>query len=326
MADTLTRVGSVAWDQTAYNRLAYFDLRPQLYFDGFADVQPTAQAMPGAAVVFNLTSDMSVASTTINESTDVDAVQLSDAEVTLTLAEYGNVAKSSKKLRSTSYLPVDDILINVVSFNAGVSLDTIARDVLKGGSNVSYVGGAAGRTTVTPSTHFGFTTSGTSLSGSDSVRKAVAQLRAANVMTIGNGYTGVIHPDVSYDFRGASGGANWRDPHTYSAPENIFNGEIGQWESVRFIESPRAPVWADAGSSTTLTDVYGTLIFGQQALAKAHSITDGNGPYPTVAPTPITDNLRRFMGAGWYWIGAYGRFREAALRRIESSSSIGSNS
>ena len=95
---------------------------------------------------------------------------------------------------------------------------------------------------------------------------------------------------------------------------------------MRFIESPRAPIFADAGSSTTLTDVYATLIFGRQALAKAYSIQDGGGPLPTVFPTPIIDNLRRFQGAAWYWLGGYAIFRQAALRRIESSSSIGTNS
>lgn len=322
MTDALTLVGSVAWDKTAYERLAYHDLRPELYFDGFASVKPTRQSMPGAAVVFNITSDMAAASTPINESTDVDAVALSDSEVTLTLAEYGNVAKSSKKLRGSSYLEVNPILLNVVSFNAGLSIDTITRDVMKGGSNVRYVGAATARNEVESSDHFGTAVSNT---GAEAVRRVVAQLRGANVATIGGSYVSVIHPDVSYDFRGATGGANWRDPHTYSAPENIFNGEIGQFEGVRFIESPRAPVFADAGSSTTLTDVYATLVFGFQALAKAWSITDGGSPMPTVAPTPIVDNLRRFQGAGWYWLGAYGIFRQAALRRIESASSIGSN-
>lgn len=323
MADALTKTSSVAWDQTAYNRLAFFDLRPELFMDSFADVQPTAQSMPGASVIFNITSDMAVASTAINESTDVDAVALSDSEVTLTLAEYGNVAKSTKKLRSTSYLPVDEILINVVSYNAGVSIDTICRDVLKAGSNVTYVAGKSARNTITPADHFG---TSTSLTGAEAVRKTVAQLRGANVATVGGAYVGVVHPDVSYDFRGATGGSNWRDPHTYSTPENIYNGEIGMYEGVRFVESPRAPIFADAGSSTTLTDVYGTLIFGKQALAKAWSIADGGQPLPTVFPTPIVDNLRRFLGAAWYWIGCYGVFRQSALRRIESASSIGANS
>jgi N4-gp56 family major capsid protein len=144
-------------------------------------------------------------------------------------------------------------------------------------------------------------------------------------MDFGGYYTAFIHPDVSYDFRGSTGGANWRDPHTYSKAEEIWAGEIGAFEGSRFVETPTAPVFADAGSSTTLTDVYATLFIGRQALAKAHSHSDGNGPYPVVVPGPVTDKLRRNVPMGWHWIGQYGRFREAAIRRVESASSIGVN-
>lgn len=323
MADVLSTTSSSNWDTTAYEQLAYFALRPENYFDAFCDVKPTRQSHPGAAVIFNITSDLSVVSTAINQSVDVDSVAVTDTNVTVTLSEYANVAKSTKKLRGTSYLPVDPILANLIAYNAGVSIDTIVRDVAKGGDNVRYTGAATSRTTVESSDDFGTSVAST---GSTLVRRSVAELRGANVATIGGSYVGVIHPDVSFDFRGATGGANWRDPHTYSAPENIFNGEIGQFEGVRFIESPRAPVFADAGSSTTLTDVYATLIFGQQALAKAWSITDGGSPMPSVFPTPVVDNVRRFMGAAWYHLVGYGIFRQQSLRRIESSSSIGTNS
>jgi hypothetical protein len=63
---------------------------------------------------------------------------------------------------------------------------------------------------------------------------------------------------------------------------------------------------------------------GRQALAKAHSIVDGNGAFPKVVRGPIVDALERFHPMGWYWLGGYGRFREASLRRIEAASSIGS--
>jgi len=72
--------------------------------------------------------------------------------------------------------------------------------------------------------------------------------------------------------------------------------------------------------------VYCTHICGRQALAKAHSVVDGNGPFPRVVRGPVVDVLARFQPVGWYWLGGYARFREASLRRIESSSSIGSNS
>ena len=41
---------------------------------------------------------------------------------------------------------------------------------------------------------------------------------------------------------------------------------------------------------------------------------------------PVTDTLRRFNPVGWYHLVGYGRFREAALQRIETASSIGANS
>jgi hypothetical protein len=40
---------------------------------------------------------------------------------------------------------------------------------------------------------------------------------------------------------------------------------------------------------------------------------------------PVTDALRRFEGMGWKHLVGYGVFRQAALRRIESASSIGTN-
>jgi hypothetical protein len=64
---------------------------------------------------------------------------------------------------------------------------------------------------------------------------------------------------------------------------------------------------------------------GRQALAKAYSQIDGNGAYAKVVRGPVVDSLMRFNPIGWYWLGGYGRFREASLRRIESASSIGAN-
>ena len=57
-------------------------------------------------------------------------------------------------------------------------------------------------------------------------------------------------------------------------------------------------------------------------MAKAHSIVDGNGDNPHIVPGPVTDCLRRFLPLGWYHLVGYAIFRQAALRRVESSSSI----
>jgi len=317
-----TQQSSLLTDQTAFDRIAYFALRSELLFDAVADVQPVAQSMPGSSVKFTIFNDLSAATSTLTEDTDVTPVAMSDSQVEVTLAEYGNAVNTTAKLRGTSFLDVDSAAANVIGYNAGDSIDQVVREVLAGGTNVVYGTGGAS----TPSSRT--TVAAEDIIHADDVRKVVAQLRGANVATFNGAYMGYIHPDVSYDLRRETGVASWRDPHVYSDPALIYNGEVGAFEGVRFIETPRAKIFEDAsnGSGSTGTiDVYCTHIMGRQALAKAHSIVDGNGPFPRVVRGPVVDVLSRFQPVGWYWLGGYARFREAALRRVESSSSIGSN-
>ena len=95
------------------------------------------------------------------------------------------------------------------------------------------------------------------------------------------------------------------------------------WEPT--LAQDTAQSFAGSSSSTGYAPVYGTLCVGRQSLAKAWSMVDGNTEQPHVVPGPITDFLRRFVPWGWYWLGGYGRFREAAIRRFEGASSIGLN-
>lgn len=317
-----TQLSSLSTDQTAFDRIAYFALRSELLFDAVADVMPVAQSMPGSAVTFTIFNDIAEATTPLTETSDVTAVAMSDSQVTVSLTEYGNAVSTTAKLRGTSFLDVDAAAANIVGYNAGISIDSVIRDVLAAGTNVIYGGGGAS----TPSARIDLAVD--DLITANDIRKTVAALRKANAVSFGGMYMGYIHPDVSYDLRRETGVASWRDPHVYSDPANIYMGEIGAFEGVRFIESPRAKIFTNAfnGAGATGTgDAYCTHIMGRQALAKAHSITDGNGPFPRVVRGPVVDTLYRFQPIGWYWLGGYGRFREASLRRIESASSIGAN-
>jgi len=317
-----TQQSSVSTDQAAYDRLAYFALRSELLFDQAADVQPTNQSMPGSSVIFTIFADLAAATSALTETSDVTPVAMSDSQVTVTLAEYGNTINTTAKLRGTSFLDVDATAANLIGYNAGDSIDQVVREVLAGGTNVIYGGGGSSDET-----------SRTNIEAEDiieanDVRKVTAALRAANVATFNGYYMGFIHPDVSYDLRRETGNASWNAPHVNVDTAGIYNGEIGTFESVRFIETPRAKVFtnaSDGAGSTGAIDVYCTHIMGRQALAKAYSQVDGNGAFPKVVRGPIVDSLMRFNPIGWYWLGGYGRFREASLRRIESSSSIGVN-
>jgi N4-gp56 family major capsid protein len=252
---------------------------------------------------------------------------MSDAQVTVTLLEYGNAVNTTAKLRGTSFLDVDAAAANIIGYNAGDSIDQVVREVLAGGSqNIFYGSGGAGLPTSRA------TVGADDILTANDIRKMTASLRKKNVATYNGYYMGFIHPDVSYDLRRETGNASWNAPHVNVDTVNIYNGEIGTFESVRFIETPRAKIFENAsdgsgsstGSSATV-DVYCTHVMGRQSLAKAYSVVDGNGAFPRIVEGPVVDVLRRFNPTGWHWLGGYGRFREESLGRVESSSSIGAN-
>ena len=67
---------------------------------------------------------------------------------------------------------------------------------------------------------------------------------------------------------------------------------------------------------TPVTRVFRTLLCGKQALAEAVS------QEPGVVIGPVTDKLMRFRPIGWYGVLGWNRYREEALYRIETGSSI----
>jgi len=311
-----TTTSSLDFAQTAYDRMAYFDLRPELYFDAAADIKPAAQSMPGASVVWTIVHDLAIASSAINESTDVTPVAMSDSQVTVSLAEFGNAVNTTAKLRGEAFVEIDPVVANAIGFNAGVSIDEVAKLILQAGTNVVYATG----TGTLPTSRATVTSTNTILAAN--IRYAKTFLRVNNVATFGGYYICYINPNVSYDLTSETGEQSWRAPHDYSQPGEIWQGEVGAFEGFRFIETPRAPLFAAAGSGSPQINVFGTLCLGRQSLAKAHSYVDGNGPLPHVVPGPVIDFLRRFQPWGWYWLGNYGIFRQAALLRIESASSV----
>ena len=391
----LTQVSSLDISKAAYEQLAYYALRPELYYDALVEVQSTNATNRGVSVQFTIASDLSEATTALTETSDITPVSMSDSYVVVTPLEYGNAVQLTSKLGATAFMEVNPIAANIVGWNAGISTDGIARAAAGAGTNVAYTSGT---------TRAGLAKTNT-ITGSD-VRKAVASLRKNNVPTFNGLYKGLIHPDASYDFRGATGGTNWSDPHVYSDPSGIYNGVIGNFQGVQFMETPRAPLFSDGGTNsytistiavatsvatlttsaahglavgdtltisgatatsgtgstdqtgfnrqfvvatvpttTTLTvsvaglsnvnagtslslvvsavDVYGTLVMGRQALAKAFSTGGGYGEQAIIVDVPVIDTLRRFTGIGWKHFVGYSVFRQAALYRIESGSSIG---
>lgn len=293
--------------QTAYDRYVEFALRSQPLFRNLADKRPVQQAMPGSSVVFSLYQDLAAKTATLTETVDPDAVAISNVTtVTVTLNEYGNTVLNTRKLGEFAFSDVDPAVANIVAYNMADSIDRVVVAELIGGPNVLYSGSATATSGVTAAM---------TLDSAD-IRKAVAKMRAANaVPREGMLYAAYVHPEVAHDLRAETGANAFEDIRKYTDPNvgNILNQVTGVLGGAYFVETPRAATALDGASSAK---VYRTIVAGQQALAEATAVE------PSVVIGPVVDKLMRFRPIGWYSLQGWKRYRDAALYRIESGSSI----
>ena len=297
----------------AYDRLVEFALRSVPSFRAVADKKPVSQTHAGSSVLFQVYNDLAVKTSTLTETSDVEAVAVpATTTVAVTLNEYGNSIISTRKLDLFSLADVEPALANIVAFNMNDSLDLVVRAVLATGTNViREIAGAISTAAVTG-------VSATDTLKAKDIRYVVAKMRANNVVPRrGNLFASYIHPEVSHDLRAETGTASWRQPAEYVNPSGIYAGEIGTFEGVAFIESPRLPnSQAGAGSGTTQTRVYDTFIMGQQALAEAIA----EEPHTVIGP--VTDKLMRLRPIGWYGVLGWNLYRPESLWRVQTASAV----
>lgn len=313
MSDVPTTTGVLTnLIKTAFSKVVDMQLWTEPMFRRFATVEYTDLTNPGSSITKYIHADLANATSTLAETTDPNAVALSNpSSVSITLNEYGNATISTLRLRQFSLSNIDVAQAELVSRNMRNSLDSLVLDVLRQGTNVIY--SSSGNPDATgPTNQVG---SGDIFS-SKLVRYSVAKMRGRAALEFDDGYfIGFIHPDVSHDLRAETGVANWRDPHVYNGTgtDLIWKGEIGVYEGVKWIESPRT---YSANDGTSSAKVHRTLIMGKEALAEAVSIEPG------IVVSPQIDRFRRFMTVGWYGLIGWSRYREECLQRVESIASI----
>ena len=182
--------------------------------------------------------------------------------------QYGTYASVSDQLELHAY---DDVILGAteeMGASAAETQETLIRDALLVNTNVLYCDNitlATGAVAGTPTSCATMEASATvmSLLTTDMVSRAVTKMKKDRVPTINGKYYAVIHPSVAYDLRKSDG---WIDAHKYAAPEQLFNGEIGELHGCRFIENVFAPVLGgDDYKNKANTVTYATYFFGKDA-------------------------------------------------------------
>jgi N4-gp56 family major capsid protein len=300
--------------QAAYDRYVEFALRTAVTYRAIIDKRPVQQSMPGSSVVFNIYPDMAPVTAALTETVDPDAVAIPATDtVTVTLQEWGNSVQVTRKLRLFSLSDIDPAISDLVAYNMVDSLDRQIMAIAAAGTN--FIRENAGKMLIGSGTTAAVTS--TDLFKSRDARAVVAGMRnRAALPREGELYVGYINPDVSFDLRSESDAAAWRPPHEYVSNGNIWNGAIGAYEGTMWIETPRTVFAQDGAGAGTKATVHRTLVFARQALAEAVAEEPGIRFGPTV------DRLMRFKSVGWYGVLGWSRYREEALARIETSSSL----
>ena len=190
--------------------------------------------------------------------------------VTGAVDQYGTYTAITDKLELRAY---DDVILGAteeMGASAAETQEKLIRDALLLGTNVLYCDnvtlatGAVG-TTPTKCSEMEASATQMSLLTPAMINKAVTLLKKNRAPRINGRYYAVIHPSVAHDLRQSEG---WIEAHKYAAPEELFNGEIGELHGVRFIENVFAPVLGGtdyqnkAGSKTYATYFFGKDAFG----------------------------------------------------------------
>lgn len=220
--------------RTYYNDYLIDIAEPKLVHDRFAQKQPIPRGS-GKTVEFRKYSPLPKLLKALTEGVTPDGQKLNMTTVSATVEQYGGFVELSDLLLLTA---IDNNLVQATKLlgaQAGRTLDTITREVLVGGTNVQYAGGKTARYQLT-----GGEESGNCYLTVDMVKRVVRYLKAMNAEKIDGYYIAIINQDCSFDLMSDP---EWKYPHQYADPKNIYTGEIGAIAGCRFIETSEGKIF-----------------------------------------------------------------------------------
>ena len=307
---TTLLAGLSAEMKTFYDMTLIDEAQANLVHDQFGQKRPIPKG-GGKTIEFRKFAPLAKATTPLTEGVTPDGKSLTVSTITATVNQYGDYITQSDVLELTA---LDNTILEATKLlgrQAGMTLDTIVRNVLQSGTNVTYCPKVAAD---------GTETEVTSRAGLDTscqltvkvVQQVVAKLRAQNAPTIGGKYVAIIHPYVAYDLMRDP---EWIDAHKYAKPDNLYEGEIGEIAGVRFVQTTEAKIY-DGG-------VFGSLFLGEGA----YGVTEiSGGGLQTIVKQKgsagTADPLDQRSSVGWKAIKTAELLIPNYLVRVESKSKV----
>lgn len=301
LADTHVRV--------VYSREIEFKAMPIMRFLQFAKQKTELGVEPGLTISM-LTYNNLKRGGSLTEGVRMQNQALSSSMKQISVSERGNAVAVSELTLKSSFTDVMADATTLLARDVALTLDVELRDTLLNGvTNTIY--GRANSTAAKISARHEIT-SANNLSVA-TIKDAVEILATANAPKFeGDYYISFVHPHQSRTLRDDSA---WIEASKYGAPDNLFTGEIGRIDDVRFIESTlmpngTAPSDDDAYDAELVTGAGGVGLENKVPVYKATVFGEDTYGYAVGLPVELRDNgvtdYGREHGLAWYAIWGCG--------------------
>ena len=311
--------GLSAENKTFYDRALVEEAGPNLIHGQFGQKRPIPKN-GGKRIQFRRYASLPKALKPLTEGVTPEGRKLSATAVEAEVNQYGDFVCLSDVLDLTA---IDNNVLEAtkaVGRQAGLTLDTITRNVLQSGTNVFYcpkIGANGAQTPVTDRSGL----DKTCVLTVDVVKKVAAMLKAANAPKIDGDYVCILHPYVAYDIMSDP---RWEEMHKYATPENMYEGEIGRIAGVRFVETSEAAVYKGTENDCPANlAVFGCLFLAQGA----YGVTEVTGGglqtiIKQLGSAGTADPLDQRSTVGWKALQTAEILMEPYMVRVECCSAF----
>lgn len=264
----------------AYDRRLLTRLRKKFIYLGYGE-ERNVPNNSGATTTLRRYNNLAAATTALTEGVTPAAVQLTKTDMTITVAQYGSYITLTDWLDMTGLDPKVIRPLDMLSDQAGDTIDQLCRNQMNSGLQVAYSAASAARTAVDDKIKDGLMNWAVNLlrrTRVEFVREKVDAGTGVGTQPILPGYIFIGHTDLDADVRALTG---FVDVSKYAQPGKALENEIGSVGFVRFILHPEARVIeADAtmtavgatGMRTTdgsYVNVYLSILFGKDFFANS---------------------------------------------------------
>lgn len=280
----------------------YLSALPVMKFEQFTTRKSELGVQPGMTIQLPRFSNIRRGGK-LREGKRIPVQPMNQTQQPIKVVEYGNGIGFSELLLQTSFYDQMAAASLLLGRDLSVVLDTELRDTIMGAPSVIFPNGKASRAALTAADIFSTTL----------IKDAVEDLESSNSAKWGGDHwICFAHPHQGRKLRDDT---NWINAAMYSGLGQVYTGEIGRYEDVRFIvttvmpngrNSAVDPITGDnedIGFDETLEqgfagnqeDIYRAVMFGEYTLGHAVAL-----------PVELRDNnnqdFGREHGLAWYSI------------------------